>query len=356
MLQSNESKCRLCLNQCPYPQNLYDATGQANEVYVLARKYFSTKLLNSVWGKHLKNICMDCWSRMYEFHAYQQSVLVAQWKLSEAYQSSIPPLYKSKANGSETIDLTEESPKKNSVNIPRNSRIEAQLPNNIDQRNINSMQISSISNTNERRSNQHNHQSEVSQTVPNSTTTQTCAGKLTPSSQTLHTVAATSQTCAGKLTPSSQTLNTVAAINIDTSPSSQDQSSNTPNKRARLMELSNEQDSLNTNISQDQTSTPSAKRPKLNESCIEQDIIGKNKDISVNLQTSSSSSNTPFPNKIFEPQQQQKESNLSKDSTLQISNIKSISASQVVKKEEDNSCDEMDEFDEPVGIFNGGDF
>uniref|UniRef100_A0A1I8NQR8 ZAD domain-containing protein n=1 Tax=Stomoxys calcitrans TaxID=35570 RepID=A0A1I8NQR8_STOCA len=47
------------------------------------------ELLDMNRGKHLRNICMDCWSRLFEFHSYQQMVLTAQRKLSLAYKSSM---------------------------------------------------------------------------------------------------------------------------------------------------------------------------------------------------------------------------------------------------------------------------
>ncbi|XP_075164394.1 uncharacterized protein LOC142236995 [Haematobia irritans] len=67
--------CRLCVNRCTNFKQLYDDT----EVYEITVKYFDPMFLNL---KNLTALCFECWCHIVDFHNFQETVAIAQAKLS----------------------------------------------------------------------------------------------------------------------------------------------------------------------------------------------------------------------------------------------------------------------------------
>ncbi|XP_013103093.2 zinc finger protein 34 [Stomoxys calcitrans] len=76
--------CRLCWNTCKdIHRKLYDANGQRTDLYNWTAKYFATELLDTKDDNNdTKVLCNQCWYHISEFHAFQESILQKQNQLS----------------------------------------------------------------------------------------------------------------------------------------------------------------------------------------------------------------------------------------------------------------------------------
>ncbi|XP_065365471.1 zinc finger protein 729-like [Calliphora vicina] len=81
--------CRLCL--CPFQDDckeLFDASGQCNDAYDIASKYFDPMLLISGQEQNSPILCSICWQHIQDFYCFQQTVFEAHSKLVDENEIS----------------------------------------------------------------------------------------------------------------------------------------------------------------------------------------------------------------------------------------------------------------------------